>query len=59
MFQAYKYTKSRIVKKLSSISYNDEIKIHFKEKCDALIEARFSLSFEDFYFFISSLSVYN
>ena len=47
MFQAYKYTKSRSVEKLSSISHNDEIKIHFEEKCDALIEAIFSLSFED------------
>ena len=41
VFQAYKYTKSRSVKKLSSISHNDEIKIQFEEKCDALIEAIF------------------
>ena len=47
IFQAYKYTKSRSVEKLSSISHNDEIKIHFEEKCDALIEAIFSLLLEN------------
>ena len=31
VFKAYKYTKSRIVEKLSSISHNNEIKIHFKK----------------------------
>ena len=41
VFQAYKYTKSRIVEKLLSISHNDEIKIYFEGKCDALIEAIF------------------
>ena len=39
VFQAYKYTKSRSAEKLLSISHNDEIKIHFEKKCDALIEA--------------------
>ena len=47
VFQAYKYTKSRSVEKLSFISHNDEIKIHFEEKCDALIAAIFSSSFKD------------
>ena len=47
VFQAYKYTKFRNVKKLSSISHNDKIKIYFEEKCDALIEAIFSFSFEN------------
>ena len=47
VFQAYKYTKSRSVKKLLSISHNDEIKIHFEEKCDALIEAIFPPPLED------------
>ena len=47
VFQAYKYTKPRSVKKLSSISHNDEIKIHFEEKCDALIEAIFPPPPED------------
>ena len=41
VFQVYKYTKSRLVEKLSSISHNDEIKIHFEQICDALIEAIF------------------
>ena len=47
VFQAYKYTKPRSVEKWSSILHNDEIKIHFEEKCNALIEAIVSLSFED------------
>ena len=47
VFSAYKYTRSRSVKKLPFISYNNEIKIHFEEKCDALIKAVFSLSFDD------------
>ena len=47
MFQAYKYTKPRSVKKLLSILHNDEIKIPFEEKCDALIEAIFPPSPED------------
>ena len=41
VFQAYKYTKSRSVEEMSFISHNNEIKIHFAEKCDALIEAIF------------------
>ena len=47
VFQAYKYTKSRNVENLLSISHNDEIKIDFEEKCDALIEAIFSLSLKN------------
>ena len=47
VFQAYKYTKPRSDKKLLPISQNDEIKIQFEEKCNALIEAIFSSSFED------------
>ena len=47
VFQAYRYTKSRSVEVLLSILHNDEIKIYFEEKCNALIEAIFSLSFED------------
>ena len=47
VISAYKYTKSQSVEKLSFISHNDEIKIHFEKKCDALIEAVFSFSFED------------
>ena len=45
--QAYKYTKPRSVEKLSSILHNYEMKIHFEEKCDAIIEAIFPSSFED------------
>ena len=44
VFQAYKYTKPRSVEKLLFISHNDEIRIHFEEKCNALIEAIFSPS---------------
>ena len=47
VFQAYKYTKSRNVEKLSFISHNDKIKIHLEEECDALIEAIFSFSLEN------------
>ena len=47
MFQAYKYTKSRSVEKLFSISHNEKIKIYIEKKCDALIEAISSFSFED------------
>ena len=47
VFQTYKYTKSRSVEKLSFISHNGKIKNHFEEKCDALIETVFSLSFEN------------
>ena len=32
---------------MSSILHNDEIKIKIEKKCDALIEAIFSSSFED------------
>ena len=47
VFQVYKYTKSRNIEKLFSISHNDGIKIHFEEKCNALIEAFFSFSLEN------------
>ena len=47
VFQAYKYTKPRSVEKLPPISHNGEIKIHFEEKCDALIEAIFPPPPED------------
>ena len=47
VFQAYKYTRPRSVEKLPSISHNNEIKIHFEEKCNALIEAIFSSSPDD------------
>ena len=47
IFQAYKYIKVRGVKKLSFIEHNNKTKIYFEEKCDALIEAIFSSSFED------------
>ena len=47
IFQAYKYTKSRSVEKLLSISQNHERKIQFEEKCDVSIETIFSSSFED------------
>ena len=47
VFQIYRYTRSRSVEKLSFISHNNEIKIQFDEKCDALIDAIFSSSSEE------------
>ena len=47
VFQAYRYTRPRSVKKLPPISHNNEIKIQFDEKCDALIDAIFSSSPEE------------
>ena len=47
VFQAYKSTKPRSVEKLLFISQNNEIKVHFEEKYDALIEAIFLSSFDN------------
>ncbi len=45
VFQAYKFTKSRLVEKLSSIQNSQkELKIKFNEKCKAFLKAMYSSS---------------
>ena len=42
IFQAYKFTKSNKVEKLSFIIHNEKINVEFENKCDAFIENLFS-----------------
>ncbi len=45
VFQTYKFTKSRLIKKLSSIqNLQKELKIKFNEKCEAFLKAMYSSS---------------
>ncbi len=43
VFQAYKFTKSRLIEKLSSIQNSQkELKTEFNEKCEAFLKAMYS-----------------
>ncbi len=45
VFQTYKFTKSRLIKKLFSIqNLQKELKIEFNEKCEAFLKAMYSSS---------------
>ncbi len=45
VFQTYKFTKSRLIEKLSSIqNLQKELKIKFNKKCKAFLKAMYSLS---------------
>jgi hypothetical protein len=44
VFQAYKFIKNNRMKKLSSIQYEDRTNIEFEDKCNAFIEAMYSIS---------------
>jgi uncharacterized membrane protein YgaE (UPF0421/DUF939 family) len=42
VFQAYKYTISRVFEKMSSIQYENRLNINFKDKCDTFIKTMYS-----------------
>ncbi len=45
VFQAYKFTKPRLIEKLSPIQNSQkELKIEFNEKCEAFLKAMYSSS---------------
>jgi hypothetical protein len=44
VFQVYKFTKNNRMKKLSSIQYERKTNIEFENKCNAFIEAMYSMS---------------
>jgi L-lactate utilization protein LutC len=44
VFQAYIFTKNNRIKKLSSIQYERKTNIEFEDKCNAFIEAMYSVS---------------
>jgi flagellar hook-basal body complex protein FliE len=44
IFQAYKFIKNNRIKKLSSIQYEKKTNIEFENKCNAFIEAMYSIS---------------
>jgi hypothetical protein len=46
VFQAYKFIKNNRMKKLSSIQYERKTNIEFENKCNAFIEAMYSIPSE-------------